>query len=98
MSPKESSSFIDESGEFHMKTVYMRGYIGDDGRVHIVSDSSSMRQQLEALDLDRARTLTEAAYFWVRRRVLRGRAGLGAGAVRNATLGCLLSLFSQHGN
>ena len=67
MSPKESSGYYDEHGALNMRTDHMRAFVGDDGRIHVVADSSTMRQQLAALDLDRARTLTEASYFWIRR-------------------------------
>ncbi len=50
-----------------MRLEDMRAYIGDDGRVHIVADHMTMRNQLAALDLTRAKSLTKAAYVWVRR-------------------------------
>lgn len=65
--PKESTSYLDEKGLFNMRTELMRAYIGDDGRIHVVTERGSIQQQLAALDLERARTLTQAAYFWVRR-------------------------------
>ena len=64
--PKESTSFIDETGSFNMKVQYMRAHIADDGTIHIAADRATMKQQLASVDLDRARTLTKTSYFWVR--------------------------------
>lgn len=67
MCPQESSSFIDDCGLFSLHTRPMSAYIADDGCIHVVADQHTIQKEIKQLDLDRARTLTTAAYFWVRR-------------------------------
>ncbi|KAG2489643.1 hypothetical protein HYH03_011922 [Edaphochlamys debaryana] len=67
MCPVESYAYMDEQGEYQMQTSYMKSYIADDGTVHLVADSSTIRDQIKALDLDRARMLAFVADFWLGR-------------------------------
>eukprot|EP01024_Parvocaulis_polyphysoides_P030148 TRINITY_DN27393_c0_g1_i1.p1 TRINITY_DN27393_c0_g1~~TRINITY_DN27393_c0_g1_i1.p1 ORF type:complete len:447 (-),score=52.08 TRINITY_DN27393_c0_g1_i1:11-1288(-) len=65
--PYETYSWIDEKGEFNVKTGKMHSYIGEDGILHIIADRSSTRRQIQALDLGRARLLSKLSNFWERR-------------------------------
>ncbi|GLI69251.1 hypothetical protein VaNZ11_013828, partial [Volvox africanus] len=67
MCPVESYAYMDEHGEYQMQTSYMKSYIADDGTVHLVADSTTIREQIKALDLDRARMLAFVADFWLGR-------------------------------
>lgn len=67
MCPVESFTQRDESGNYHMKTSYMKSYVADDGTVHLVADSSSIKDQICALDLERARMLSFVSDFWLGR-------------------------------
>lgn len=58
---------MDENGAYQMQTSYMKSYIADDGTVHLVADSTTIREQIKALDLDRARMLAFVADFWLGR-------------------------------
>jgi hypothetical protein len=59
MCPKESVTSFDSRGMFHMTTRHMRGYVGDDGRIHIAAVKETLSDELLLLDLDQARTLTQ---------------------------------------
>lgn len=67
MCPVESYSYIDEAGEYRMRTSYIKSYVADDGSVHVVADNTTIRDQLMTLDLDRARMLAFVADFWLGR-------------------------------
>ncbi len=47
MCPVESYAYIDEEGEYQMQTSYMKSYIADDGTVHLVADSTTIREQIK---------------------------------------------------
>lgn len=46
MCPVESYAYMDEAGNYQMKTSYMKSYIADDGTVHLVADSSTICEQV----------------------------------------------------
>lgn len=59
--PQETYSYVDDEGDFNMRTSYMKSYIGDDGAVHLVADKHTITEQLMAVDVDRARMLTQVS-------------------------------------
>ncbi|KAJ9527460.1 hypothetical protein QJQ45_025732 [Haematococcus lacustris] len=65
--PQETYSYIEHDGTFHMRTSYMKSYIGDDGALHLVADRDIIVEQLQALDVSRARMLTQVSFFWLKR-------------------------------
>ena len=53
-------SHLDEHGNFiRMETSHMKSFIGDDGVLHVVADRETIKEQLQALDLPKARTFSE---------------------------------------
>eukprot|EP01025_Chloroclados_australasicus_P055430 TRINITY_DN670_c0_g1_i1.p1 TRINITY_DN670_c0_g1~~TRINITY_DN670_c0_g1_i1.p1 ORF type:complete len:580 (-),score=66.70 TRINITY_DN670_c0_g1_i1:565-2304(-) len=62
--PYETYSWIDDKGEFNVKTGKMHSYIGEDGVLHVIADRSSTKRQIQALDLARARLLSKLSTFW----------------------------------
>lgn len=67
MCPVESFTQRDEAGNYRMKTSYMKSYVADDGTVHLVADSNSIKEQIYGLDLERARMLSFVSDFWLGR-------------------------------
>jgi hypothetical protein len=43
------------------------GYVSDDGCLHVIADRHSLRDAVQALDLERARVLTRVTMFWLKR-------------------------------
>lgn len=43
MSPVESHSFVDEAGNYQLRTSHMKSYVADDGCLHLVADIQTLR-------------------------------------------------------
>ncbi len=59
--PQEAYSYVDDNGNFNMRTSYMKAFVGDDGTVHLVADKETIIDQLQAVDMTRARMLTKVS-------------------------------------
>jgi hypothetical protein len=59
--PQEAYSFVDENGVFSMRSEHMKAYVGDDGSIHLVANRETLKEQINSLDLSRARMLTKAS-------------------------------------
>eukprot|EP00798_Chlamydomonas_sp_ICE-L_P005810 gene5810-6097_t len=66
-SPVESVGSYNDEGVYNLSATPMRARITDDGVVHIVAHPEGIRDQLESLDLERARVLNRVASTWQRR-------------------------------
>ncbi|KAK9901712.1 hypothetical protein WJX75_009812 [Coccomyxa subellipsoidea] len=65
--PFDTSSFLDNSGSYNLRTNCIESYVADDGCLHIVADRHRIQEAVSRLDLGRARLLTRLSLFWVHR-------------------------------
>ncbi|BDA42157.1 hypothetical protein COCOBI_03-0420 [Coccomyxa sp. Obi] len=65
--PFDTSSFLDPSGSYNLRTSCIESYVADDGCLHIVADRHRIQEAVASLDLHRARLLTRLSLFWVHR-------------------------------